>query len=606
MSAPETKLAPADTSSAATSTVEKKYPFCEYVLLAEFDIDKGSVLRHQYPQPTGYKESFLAEAMLPEGAHLREMDYTVTILPAANDQGYLCCLNLVRTKMDSTVRRGAVVKAIAICTPCRYYHIFKPALHLALDKYYETPSVDVLARLHEVINSMDVSSIPQWTPLERRLFRASRARQQDAQDTLTALKWDSTSLSVRVPWHLDDDEVLEASVTNLYAKFGEHVAKIHTAVLCEKRVLFLGYQQPAKDVCGYVMATCLLVSPPISGTIKRAFPYANLTNMDFLSVPGYIAGVTNPIFESRKDWWDILCNVATADVTISPHYQEELDMIATDKTAILDQAFLTEIAAGIKFRYGEEWIRSMFTELTQHIVSMALDEEQHADTATRNLHLEAYQFRINQLLRAKQCQQLRQERKALSQSSAFAEMDPVIRHHVRTLQVRKPSSVEVTAIFNDLLSNISTKEHIMELLALMPESRGGMYPIALQLFSKHFKVRRAAAILLQRIDKLEEGSRAVSSLNYFILMTYYRLVRSGITATAAQTLPQTVQTQSSAGAAASTLAPEAKSVSSGEPHLAPPAIASLPSSDAEGPLSEEDELAAAAATASVSRAGTPQ
>lgn len=29
---------------------------CEYVLLAEFDIDEGSVLRHEYPVPTGCDE----------------------------------------------------------------------------------------------------------------------------------------------------------------------------------------------------------------------------------------------------------------------------------------------------------------------------------------------------------------------------------------------------------------------------------------------------------------------------------------------------------------------------------------------------------------------
>lgn len=31
--------------------------------------------------------------------------------------------------------------------------------------------------------------------------------------------------------------------------------------------------------------------------------------------PGYIAGVTNPIFES-KDWWDLLCNIETGKMTV--------------------------------------------------------------------------------------------------------------------------------------------------------------------------------------------------------------------------------------------------------------------------------------------------
>lgn len=32
------------------------YPQVEYVLLAEFDIDEGSTVKHQYPAPTGTDE----------------------------------------------------------------------------------------------------------------------------------------------------------------------------------------------------------------------------------------------------------------------------------------------------------------------------------------------------------------------------------------------------------------------------------------------------------------------------------------------------------------------------------------------------------------------
>ena len=42
--------------------------FVEAVLFAEFDIDKGSVCRVQYPRDVG-DASILAELMLPEGAH---------------------------------------------------------------------------------------------------------------------------------------------------------------------------------------------------------------------------------------------------------------------------------------------------------------------------------------------------------------------------------------------------------------------------------------------------------------------------------------------------------------------------------------------------------
>ena len=52
----------------------------EYVLAAEFDIDKGSQLSFQYPTATGCDTGLLAEWMLPEGAHLHKEDFTWFIL----------------------------------------------------------------------------------------------------------------------------------------------------------------------------------------------------------------------------------------------------------------------------------------------------------------------------------------------------------------------------------------------------------------------------------------------------------------------------------------------------------------------------------------------
>ena len=55
------------------------------VLFAEFDIDKGSVLRMQYPESVSTEEGLIAELMLPEGSHNHSADWTVFVLnrPAA-------------------------------------------------------------------------------------------------------------------------------------------------------------------------------------------------------------------------------------------------------------------------------------------------------------------------------------------------------------------------------------------------------------------------------------------------------------------------------------------------------------------------------------------
>lgn len=53
----------------------------DYVILSEFDIDKGSVVRLQYPSPVpGVEPGIIASYMLPEGAHNRLQDMTYFIL----------------------------------------------------------------------------------------------------------------------------------------------------------------------------------------------------------------------------------------------------------------------------------------------------------------------------------------------------------------------------------------------------------------------------------------------------------------------------------------------------------------------------------------------
>ncbi|RUP42959.1 hypothetical protein BC936DRAFT_137837 [Jimgerdemannia flammicorona] len=160
----------------------------EYILLAEFDIDKGASLAHQYPNPPGTDEGILAELMLPDGAHMRSEDWTIFFLnqripdpenidaednqDEADRKPLLYVLNLVRTKHDASVKRGAMVKAMAICTRHQYLHIYKPLLLLALDNYFQTRSIATLEFLYKAVNSMDLSQIPHFTWHEKQILRA--------------------------------------------------------------------------------------------------------------------------------------------------------------------------------------------------------------------------------------------------------------------------------------------------------------------------------------------------------------------------------------------------------------------------------------------------
>jgi hypothetical protein len=157
----------------------------EYILVASFDIDKGPIMEHQYPVAITGDEHMLAELMLPDQAHVRNQDWTIFFLhkdtsqeeeeaeekeerrrrrqqrkgkaagildhenetaiddvegveesegedsdsePGGEGPPLIYVLNLVNTKQDKNAKRGAVVKAMAICTRHPFLHIYKVGL----------------------------------------------------------------------------------------------------------------------------------------------------------------------------------------------------------------------------------------------------------------------------------------------------------------------------------------------------------------------------------------------------------------------------------------------------------------------------------------------
>lgn len=115
---------------------------------------------------------------------------------------------------------------------------------------------------------------------------------------------------------------------------------LFNALVTGKRILFLGHSIPAGQVANYVLSACALGSgcgAILRGFIERAFPYAGLAGgEDWASTyvaryfcswgdkkmfiysfhrPAYIAGVTNPIFETSAAW-DVLMDIGTARVVV--------------------------------------------------------------------------------------------------------------------------------------------------------------------------------------------------------------------------------------------------------------------------------------------------
>lgn len=432
------------TASAAMSGLRSQYPadaverHVEYILVASFDIDRGSIMENQYPAAISGDETTLAELMLPDQVHSRAQDWTIFFLhkdttteeeekearreqrrkrrrrkegqdagetDAAEDEGedqlgddndddteatdeeqdpdgppLVYVLNLVNTKQDNTVKRGAIVKAMAICTRHSFLHIYKPLLLLALEEYFRHPVIETLASLYNALNAMDLSLLPKLSGLETFVLHATDSkdmfvekfeqmiRQQkvadaeknsrsstdsqpkriaytiprDTHEFESKINYNGIPVPVKVPSALSPETVGDFSLIKLIQTFStphatqpqpfalhphlttsgaytHPIIVLVNALLTQKRIIFIGHNRPSSEVAEAVLAACALASGGIlRGFVRHAFPYTDLTKVDdLLKVPGFIAGVTNPTFSFKPEWWDVLCDLPTGRMKIS-------------------------------------------------------------------------------------------------------------------------------------------------------------------------------------------------------------------------------------------------------------------------------------------------
>ncbi|KAF2643383.1 spindle pole body interacting protein [Massarina eburnea CBS 473.64] len=408
----------------------------EYILVASFDIDRGSVMEHQYPGAISGDDTVLAELMLPDQAHVRSQDWTIFFLhkdttaedeekearrelrrkrrrrkngeedsddttAGADEDDFsddytesedemdsdgpplVYVLNLVNTKQDNTVKRGAIVKAMAICTRHSFLHIYKPLLLLALEEYFRTPELGTLETLYNALNAMDLSMLPKLSFLETFVLQASDAKDmfvekfeqmirqrkyedagrlslpstassaserrkqnyavpRDTHEFESRVFYNGIPVPIKVPAAQSPETVGDFSLIKLIQTFSNpHATQpqpfaLHphlttsgaythpiiilvNALLTQKRIIFIGHNRPSGEVAEAVLAACALASGGmLRGFVRHAFPYTDLTKVDdLLKVPGFIAGVTNPAFSYKPEWWDLLCDLPTGRMKIS-------------------------------------------------------------------------------------------------------------------------------------------------------------------------------------------------------------------------------------------------------------------------------------------------
>ncbi|PHH62582.1 hypothetical protein CDD81_6897 [Ophiocordyceps australis] len=690
-----------------------------YILVASFDIDRGPVMEHQYPDAISGDENMLAELMLPDQAHARKQDWTIFFLHKDNDddekekrrrqrrrrrrtddgddekadgldQDYnsqdgdddddedddedwsdsemdgnqaaplVHVLNLVNTKHDKSVKRGAVVKAMAICTRHPFLHIYKPLLLLALEEYFKAPKIETLAMLYTAVNAMDLSLMPRLGYLERHLLlgsdnkdlfvekfeqmiqsRMARVKADDGinapatavveghgspatkmanisragtkahveggsqsiysvpRDTHefeTKVLYKGIPIPIKVPTAVMAETVGDFSLVKLIQNFSEPHAKspqpfpLHphlttnganthpfivlvNALLTQKRIVFLGHNMPSGEVAEAVLAACSLASGGVlRGFTRHAFPYTDLTKIDnLLTVPGFIAGVTNPTFEHHPEWWDIMCDLPTGRIKISSkiepmpmteglvYFQQQNPSLAgvaggnqsSSQDLTGDAAFMADILRSISARHGERVIRAKWRDWIVRFTRIAAQFEESVygasalyvggdeldmalpgasghgyvwpDDASKNRELAGNVTRI---------EGWRNTRSYYTYIKDLAKMYTVkplkgldLAHIHDRLRLQRLTAAQSRDIYLTLARHVHSYDEICLLLNVSPEAHAGLFYLALGLFHKEREVRLRTAELLERVAEHEAGQHWWKSLSRFEKLAFERLRR---------------------------------------------------------------------------------
>lgn len=132
--------------------------------------------------------------------------------PEKKPKPFLYCLNFLNNLKDDTVRRGSVVRTLAVCTRHNYIHIYKPFMMLALQRYYANPSEEVLAELYTALNAMDTSQMPSLDDNRKLILRATTDRTKHTFST--SIPYLGKTMHVQVPRTLFADEVGDVCTTS--------------------------------------------------------------------------------------------------------------------------------------------------------------------------------------------------------------------------------------------------------------------------------------------------------------------------------------------------------------------------------------------------------
>ena len=460
---------------------------------------------------------------------------TSEIINIDNDIYFLCSLE---TKLDKTQKRGAILKSVAVGTmKLINLNSFQSTCRFLLDQSFLIHSMNIspsdkiekmkkaIEYTYNAFNALKYSFGVSLSRYERAVYSFINS---DVTFTLptTPKKEDiyiSTSLSPNNTISIDlslsanEENIFNGSVIELISIFKEYTMTIYDAILNDMKILFIGESQTScNKLSRCVFSTLSLIGPFAFGFIKRLHPYRNLYDLSFLDLHNCIYAVTNPIFKSKTDSWDVLCEVETGKIAISERYSAISQNINRDS----DKVFIKEVINKIQYQFINEYeVQRMFAQYTYHLLKISGDKY-FSDDEDLKKEIDSQSKRKIKMNMAQICKIENEYEKFRMILSCNGTSFSVIERHVNNLYYRKMiEKEELGVIYKDIENFVMGGEFYVSLFLWLVIMISHDFEFVLNgIFSKHNEVRNKVRRIYDIISKDKNGSVLMKKVNYLYLM----------------------------------------------------------------------------------------
>ncbi|CAG9325823.1 unnamed protein product [Blepharisma stoltei] len=418
-------------------------------------------------------------------------------------------ISVVMIKHSDDYARGAKAMSIGVCTKQKHFYCYRNLLLVALEMIFseEYSQEEIAIQVYNSLNNANWEKLPILSEEESRIAKWLYYKQlsENFTNEIIETTFLNRNMYFEIDCTLEASEIMPVSFLPLLSIFKEKTMSLYDALIRGKRIILFSKNKPAWEVCTFACALTQLASPPLINIADlHLHPYAHLNNLDFLNSQFFIAGVTNPLFKIRPQWWDIFGDLDSGEIIshLPPPLEADLNFIS----------FLLE---NLPSEHNKEsYIRSQFFDYTQNIIDLAIFEEDFQEKGSKLQRARDWRGSVEFEYYSNHYK-----------GKIFAdEREPQYLIYKLLTRIRIAFAKEkikgIRKMYYELDTLLSSRDECLKFLSMLPNN-GDLHCLTCTFFlDNDLKTSRVACSILAKLEEIPEGKALILALPQNELNSY--------------------------------------------------------------------------------------